>query len=398
MSLLNPIHNPDRYMMDLRHLLSQGSKRIGFLIGAGAPFSIQQDEKPLIPDIAGLTKQVIESLSDDRVAIEGVKSNLADENPNIEMVLTRVRQLAQAIGHDKVHGLDGRGHEELAGKICDRIGSIVKVNLPPEPNPYSKLVSWIAGAHRDHAVEIFTPNYDLLMEEALERGGQPYFDGFTGAHKPFFDSPSISASDDLPSRWARLWKLHGSLGWSETSDGKVVRTGDRGQSKLIYPDHLKFDKTSRLPYSAMFERLRGFLTTPDSLLITCGFSFSDAHISEVLRDSLKVNKHTAVFAFQQSCLAGEDNARNLAQELSNLSVYASDCAVIDCTEGKWQLGDSPSEEWKAIRQTFWGNDESEDNFLLGDFVKFAEFIALARSQQMKSDSDSHLEGKDGTSD
>ena len=29
------IHNPDRYMADLRQILSQGRKRIGVLIGAG---------------------------------------------------------------------------------------------------------------------------------------------------------------------------------------------------------------------------------------------------------------------------------------------------------------------------------------------------------------------------
>ncbi len=58
------IHNPDRYMADLRQILSQGRKRIGILIGAGAPASVRVDEHnhitehgghPLIPDIAGLT-------------------------------------------------------------------------------------------------------------------------------------------------------------------------------------------------------------------------------------------------------------------------------------------------------------------------------------------------------
>ena len=51
------IHNPDRFMIDLRQILSQGRKRIGILIGAGAPTAIQVDEDnrlvdcgaPLIP-------------------------------------------------------------------------------------------------------------------------------------------------------------------------------------------------------------------------------------------------------------------------------------------------------------------------------------------------------------
>ncbi|MBW2663936.1 MAG: hypothetical protein JRD93_18645 [Deltaproteobacteria bacterium] len=39
------VHNPDRYMGDLRQILAQGRKRIGLLIGAGAPASIQYDRK-----------------------------------------------------------------------------------------------------------------------------------------------------------------------------------------------------------------------------------------------------------------------------------------------------------------------------------------------------------------
>jgi hypothetical protein len=74
----------------------------------------------------------------------------------------------------------------------------------------SGLVGWVGGTNRECAVEIFTPNYDLLFEEAFERAGFPYFDGFTGGHAPFFDPPSI-ADDVLPARWSRLWKLHGSL-------------------------------------------------------------------------------------------------------------------------------------------------------------------------------------------
>ena len=58
------IHNPDRYMADLRQILSQGRKRIGLLIGAGAPTAIRIDGDgrivedggyPLVPDVTGLT-------------------------------------------------------------------------------------------------------------------------------------------------------------------------------------------------------------------------------------------------------------------------------------------------------------------------------------------------------
>jgi hypothetical protein len=34
------VHNPDRYIGDLRQILAQGRKRIGILIGAGGPASV----------------------------------------------------------------------------------------------------------------------------------------------------------------------------------------------------------------------------------------------------------------------------------------------------------------------------------------------------------------------
>lgn len=40
---MDSVHNPDRYMADLRQVLSQGRKRIGLLVGAGAPLSIKVD-------------------------------------------------------------------------------------------------------------------------------------------------------------------------------------------------------------------------------------------------------------------------------------------------------------------------------------------------------------------
>lgn len=320
------VHNPDRFMVDLRQILSQGKKRIGLLIGAGAPVSVRVNAQneideggtPLIPDVAGLTQIVLGELSDEhRSVIDSILPEMGAD-PNIEAILTRVRRLSRAIGSAQVHGLDGPGYELLAQSICDKIGAIVAKSLPDNPNAYAELVSWIGGTHRDHPIEIFTPNYDLLLEEAFERSHLPYFDGFTGSHRPFFDPTSI-ADDSLPARWSRLWKIHGSLGWEVRPDA-IVRTGSREATELIYPDHLKYEQIARQPYSALFDRLRNFLTTPDTILICSGFSFFDAHITAVLDEALSSNTHTAILAFQYQALADEDLAVKLALRRPNLSV------------------------------------------------------------------------------
>ena len=223
-----------------------------------------------------------------------------------------------------------------------------------------------------------------MVEEAFERARLPYFDGFSGAHRPFFDAASIS-EDALPARWSRLWKIHGSLGWEVRGDC-IIRTGSRKATKLIYPDHLKYDQITRQPYSAFFERLREFLTTPDSLLLCTGFSFSDAHITSVLDEALAANTHTAILAFQFGLLSGAEAAIKIAQRRPNLSVYARDGAVIFGVPGKWQPGHPPTVEWETIRKTWkYGTAETPGEFLLGDFAKLARFFALAQATEFRSE-------------
>ena len=381
-------HNPDSFMVDLRRILSQGGKRIGLLIGAGAPVSVKvnaqgqlDDEgEPIIPDVARLTQTVLDDLeSNDRQVVDSLLPEL-EENPDIEKILTRIRQLSQAIGNATVHDLDGVGYNDMAGRICEKIGKIVAPSLPHEPNSFTELVSWIGGVHRNFPVEVFTTNYDLLLEEAFERARLPYFDGFIGSHKPFFDPTSIS-DDVLPPRWSRLWKMHGSLGW-DVSDGTIIRTGSRKATMLIYPDHLKYDQISRQPYSALFERLRTFLMTPDSFLLCIGFSFSDAQITAVLDHALATNTHTAVLAFQFRSLDEEKGSCSLAMRRPNLSVYARDDAVIFGIRGKWHPGQSPTEDWEPIRTTFWKTTRTDGGgeFLLGDFAMLARFLALMQAK------------------
>lgn len=404
---METFHNPDRFMSDLRQVLSQGRKRIGLLVGAGAPLAIRVNNKnqidpngsPLIPGVDELTTRVTAGLSEENTAaVEGIKASLGDK-ADIESVLSRIRLLQQALGNIKIQGLDSEGYKKLGEEICKKIGKIVGVSLPKERSPYSELISWVSGTVRSSSVEIFTTNYDLLFEEAFERVRSPYFDGFSGGSTPFFDSVSV-AGDDLPPRWSKLWKMHGSLGWA-LEDGAVVRGRGREAAELVYPDHLKYDLTQKQPYSALFERLKRFLLTPDSLLLAIGFSFRDAHICAVLDESLAVNANTAILALQYQKLEKEEAAVKLASDRPNLSVYAADGAVIGGVSGEWRPGELPK-NWASIRESFWASRSpgTPPVFLLGDFAVFARFCALAKANDLithslKRDDPDHANGGAG---
>jgi hypothetical protein len=377
---VSSVHNPDQYMSSLRQIIAQGRKRLGLLVGAGAPAGIFDTAgAPLIPAVAGLTTCGLDALKDPyEVSLNAIKTELKD--PNIETILSRVRSLSAVIGTAKVHGLDAAGYKTLSESLCAEIGKIVDKDLPIGPSPYSDFVNWISGADRDHSVEIFTTNYDLLFEKALERAKVPYFDGFSGSSEPFFD-PSTVASNDLPPRWTRLWKLHGSIGWTSNKRGEVIRDGLTHSTHLVFPEHLKYDQTQKAPYAALFDRLRQFLMTPDTLLIATGFSFADAHISARIDECLAANSSASVFAFQFKDLDQELCACDIASRRPNMSVYSPDKAMINGIPAPWLPGEPPARNWDPIRAGYWGTAGSSNppKFLLGQFDRLARFFAASRS-------------------
>jgi len=373
----NTIHNPDQHMFGFRQLATNGRKRIGILIGAGAPVSINMGEdgawKPLIPNIAGLETIVVQELTmSQREVYNQIKASFPDSN--LEKVLSRVRMLAEVIGDGKIFNFSASDFSALSKAICNSIRTVVSQDLPAGPNPYSELVSWINGINRKYAVEIFTTNYDLLIENALERARTPYFDGFSGSKSAFFDPSSIS-KNDLPPRWVRLWKLHGSIGWETNIKGEVVRVPDSTNANMVYPSHIKYDQTQAAPFSSLFERLKNFILEPDALLLSTGFSFADAHISSRILECLMANPTAALFAFQFNGLAMEQAAKDLALKCSGISVFCNDGAVINGVEAKWKIGTPPTKNWQEIRAEYY----QDNKFLLGDFKRLARFLATAGS-------------------
>ncbi len=286
----SPTHCPYRRATDLLQRLAPGKMRVGFIIGAGCPLAVRVPDgeraNPLIPDIAGLTKQVKDTLDADTELREGAKSawerviGRGILTPTVEDVLSHIRTLKALCGKGEIDGFPEALLIKLDRAICEQIRKIVSNPLPANDTPYHVLAKWIQAIDRDKPVEIFTTNYDLLLEQALEEQRVPYFDGFVGSDSAFLDLESM-AEDDLPARWARLWKIHGSVNWWMTMRQKIRRSRDEGKGEqlLIYPSHLKYDQSRQMPYFAMLDRLRMFLRSDQCVLLTCGYSFGDEHVS-----------------------------------------------------------------------------------------------------------------------
>ncbi|MGA3052052.1 MAG: SIR2 family protein [Chitinispirillaceae bacterium] len=384
--------NPLKQLNYLQQCLSSDKKPIGILLGAGCPTAIKiggDKKEPLIPDIDGITRIICEQLNNCKdcgslhAIIEEHFKKDCRNNVTVEDILTHIRALRAVAGKETVRGLSAKDLDLLDDKICQLIYEIVNKNLPDSETPYNNMASWINAINRENSVEIFTSNYDLLVEQALENSQVPYFDGFAGSRKPFFDLIAVE-EDTLPARWAKLWKIHGSINWYQLLKKGVFRgtiLENAGAKRVIHPSHLKYQESRRMPYLAMMDRLRSFLKKPTATLLICGYSFKDEHINEVIVQGLQSTQTAIAFALLYGKLDTYKQAISLAKQRTNLNILAFDRAIISGQVSKWteKAAEAISEEdkkwiiWTPTDSTKENGNQSAE-FTLGDFVMFGKFL------------------------
>jgi len=155
---------------------------------------------------------------------------------------------------------------------------------------------------------IFTLNYDLMFEKAMDKMGIIYIDGFIGTTERSFRPESYTFDFYYPAtttegkvsrldKVIHLYKLHGSIDWV-----KVPRTPSNifGIAKkdpdyqenygdvLIYPTPMKEGETLGFPYSELIRRFASIIQQPQSVLITIGYSFNDEHINRIIWEALSI--------------------------------------------------------------------------------------------------------------
>lgn len=162
-------------------------------------------------------------------------------------------------------------------------------------------------------VNVFTLNYDTLVEQAADAEGVVLLDGFVGTQRRVFRPESYEQDLYFPAettegrvhrfdRVVHLYKLHGSITWRAgeptIDDPYGVRSVpfDRAASDplLIYPTPAKYGETLGLPYSELFRRFASALARSQSVLFIIGYSFGDDHVNAIIRQALAVPSFTLV--------------------------------------------------------------------------------------------------------
>lgn len=160
---------------------------------------------------------------------------------------------------------------------------------------------------------VFTTNYDLAIEAALEAEGTAVVNGFRGTHDRTFTprvfdlgwySTEARGEARFGNTYVYLAKLHGSLSWLRHA-GDVVEVAfpelksaldsfvddplHAGEPPvvLIPPAAGKYLNTVGFVQGELFRRLAEFTAQPNSAMLVNGYSLSDPHIDRLLLGALQ---------------------------------------------------------------------------------------------------------------
>jgi hypothetical protein len=210
---------------------------------------------------------------------------------------------------------------------------------------------------------IFTTNYDLVIERALDQLGFPYIDGFSGTvdrrlNLSYYGLDFHRVETTTQSVVARaegalyFHKVHGSLNWRssverdpltglESLEVKQTVDGIAGDDLvLIYPTAAKETDSLAYPYSDLLRLLGDAVQQEDTAVLAVGYGFADPHINRLLLRSLASNPALSLFVADpkavltdEDLVAVTDNADALGRSLRETGVEPKSTAIAALATG-----------------------------------------------------------------
>ncbi|NMW63905.1 hypothetical protein HHJ76_11470 [Mobiluncus mulieris] len=285
-----------------------GSKNLSIFIGSGC-------STPGVPLMSKIIKELTDKCPNINAVVNRYKKRFnisknrtgSQKSVDIESLLSwmtsglaynpknqRLKKDLDSIKSEFLKYIPRCSSEKYGGETFDRYvtfyESIFKERKPNQPK-----------------LSIFTTNYDLFNEYALDANNIVYTTGFDTSLKRYFNISRfnyriVDDTDKYKDRWqptikeANLYKLHGSINWKTTESGTLYQDDSTNyeNSKIvddnnvvIYPTILKHKETAQAPYSELFRSFANSLQRQNSTLIIIGYGFGDEHINTIIRQNLK---------------------------------------------------------------------------------------------------------------
>lgn len=281
-----------------------------------------------------------------KVKAKSVAESSSRGKANIEDYIRVINELLrglEVLGHDSENNTENkeaydklvenlfRIMKDFADSISDLENIIAVASDERRKEAFDYLVSFLMSfASRTGTRErlnIFTTNYDRLLEAGSEIAGLHLLDRFVGSLAPIFRSsrldidmhynpPGIRGEPRYLEGVARFTKLHGSIDWMNTGEdirkiGLPFGSKDIGNflnspgldgadigKMMIYPNATKDRETTEYPYVELFRDFSAALCRPNSTLVTYGYGFGDDHINRIIRDMLTIpSTHLVIISY-----------------------------------------------------------------------------------------------------
>ena len=294
--------------------------------------------------------------------------------------------------------------KEIEEKIKDFTESLLKTERELAESPpkgrnkaFNCLVSFLMSfasrpGTRDR-VNIFTTNYDRLIEEAADLAGLHLLDRFIGKLSPIFrasrlnldlhyNPPGIRGEPRYLEGVARFTKLHGSLDWVQVNS--LIRKialpfgaseitpyiqaprleGASAFNLMIYPNSAKDRETAAYPYVELFRDFSAAICRPNSTIVTYGYSFGDEHINRVIQDMLTIPSTHLVIISYDDYLGRIRNFYTMSARSNQITLLIGpDVAQIDTLTEKFlpkSAIDFATSRMEEILQSRWASQPPKD--------------------------------------
>ena len=203
----------------------------------------------------------------------------------------------------------------------------------------SFLLSFASRTATRERLNLFTTNYDRLVEYGCDLAGLHVLDRFVGALSPVFrasrlntdihyNPPGIRGEPRYLEGVIRLCKIHGSIDW-RWEDKELRRyavpfgapadhpdiSNEPSGTVMIYPNPAKDIETLDYPYSELFRDFAAAVCRPNSSLITYGYGYGDDHVNRVIKDMLTIpSTHLVIIAWDQTVPDKPDDPANSSRQ------------------------------------------------------------------------------------
>lgn len=238
--------------------------------------------------------------------------NKVGNDPDIEQIYELLNRLLNtdneiilSISDDYKEKIDSYDLIKI-DKLIKHLKRFIKVNTHVEPEKTNYLKDLRKFISSEFPIEIYTTNYDNVVEQFCALYDISYTDGF----QLNWNIANFETNSQL-----NIYKIHGSLSWYQAKSGKFIKiplmvdnnqedfrlqNGEKLEDMLMYPMQ-KWERPG--PLLDLMYRLKSRLNSNSTkLVVVVGYSFRDEYLKMLFLEAMKNNKNLHLVIISPSAL------------------------------------------------------------------------------------------------